>query len=138
MLTLLGFGSSARRGAAGWTDRARVRAVLETCRPDVVVDGASPAGGADALFHEEAVQHFFARGLDVAPASREPVDHTYDGPWPAAGHRRNARMYRTWRPSLAAGFVSGKVGSTLSTGSAAMARICLRGLTDAPGSGRFW
>lgn len=124
---MLGFGSSARRGATGWTDRARVRSVIDTCRPDRTIDGASPAGGADHVFFAEAVQHFFARGLDVAPASREPVDHALDGPWPAAGHRRNERMYRTWLPSLAAGFVSGKVGLPMSSGSRGMARICLTG-----------
>jgi hypothetical protein len=26
---------------------------------------------------------------------RYPVDHALDGPWPAAGHRRNERMLRS-------------------------------------------
>lgn len=125
MLTLLGFGSSARRHATAWTDRARVRAVIEACQPDVVVDGASTAGGADDIVHGEAVV-LGIRSL------RCPVDHALDGAWPAAGHRRNARMYREHRPSLAAGFVSGRVGMPLSSGSAGMARICLRGLDGVP------
>ena len=132
MLVMLGFGSSARRGAAGWTDRERVRSVLDTCRPDVTVDGASPSGGADDIVNEEAWRHFIERNLDTDRARRCPMDPALDGPGGRAFLRRNERMYREHRPSLAAGFVSGKVGSPLSAGSAAMARICLRGLTDAP------
>ncbi len=131
MITLLGFGSSARRGATGWTDRARVRAVIDACCPDETVDGKSPAGGADQVFWEEAVMYFRASG-DGIPARRCPVERDHDGPWPAAGHRRNARMYRTYRPTIAAGFISGKVGSPLSSGSAGMLRICREGLGDRP------
>ncbi len=128
MLTLLGFGSSARRGAAGWTDRARVRAVIDLVQPDVTVDGASPSGGADHVFFAEACEHFTARGLDVDRTRCCPMDPALDGPGGRAFLRRNERMYRTWRPSLAAGFVTGKVGSPLSSGSKGMARICLAGL----------
>lgn len=46
-ITLLGFGSSARGGATGWANRARVRAVIDLVRPDSTIDGNSPAGGAD-------------------------------------------------------------------------------------------
>lgn len=126
---LLGFGSSARRGATGWTDRARIRQVLDVLRPDATVDGASPAGGADEMFHQEALMHFEGRpGRRPFDTRRCPVDHAFDGPWPAAGHRRNARMYRTHKPSLAVGFISGAVGSPLSSGSAGMLRICRDGL----------
>jgi hypothetical protein len=129
MLTLLGFGSSARRGATGWTDGARVRWVIDTAQPDLVVDGASPAGGADQLVHDTAQFHFALCTLDPDHhAIRCPVDTLLDGPWPRAGMRRNERMYRTHRPGLAAGFVSGKVGTPLSSGSAHMAGICLAGL----------
>lgn len=131
-VVLLGFGSSARRGHRPWTDRARVRRVIDVCQPDRTIDGKSPAGGADQIFWEEARDHFFARGFDAAPALREPVDTSVDGPWPAAGHRRNERTYRTWRPSLAAGFIVGAVGSPMSSGSAGMASICTKGLRDVP------
>lgn len=130
MLTLLGFGSSTRRGATGWTNRAKVRAVIDTCYPDATIDGASPADGADLLFYEEALSHFDARGLPRA-ARRCHVDTSLDGSWPAAGYRRNARMYINHKPSLAVGFVSGRVGSPLSSGSASMARTCLSGIDDA-------
>lgn len=128
MICLLGFGSSARRGAAGWTDPVPPRAVLNVCQPDQTIDGASPAGGADDVFHDAAVEHFMRRHLDPLLAQRCPVDHALDGPWPAAGMRRNERQYRTRRPTLAAGFITGKAGSPMSSGSKMMARVCLTGL----------
>jgi len=42
-----------------------------------------------------------ARGIEVIPV---PVDHAQDGPWPAAGHRRNWRMLSTQRPALLVAF----------------------------------
>ncbi len=129
MLVMLGFGSSARRGATGWTDRGRFRAALDACQPDLAVDGKSPAGGADDAFHAAAREHFVSLGLDPdARTARCPVDHALDGPWPAAGPRRNERQYRTHRPTLAIGGITGKVGSPLSSGSKGMVRICLAGL----------
>jgi len=129
---LLGFGSSARRGQRPWTDRASVRRILDVCQPDRTVDGESPSGGADELFHEEARAHFLAVGLGALRAQRCPVSTALDGRWPGAGPRRNARLFRTHRPTLAAGFVAGVVRSPMSSGSAHMASICLRGLPDVP------
>lgn len=111
------FGSSARRGSTGWTDDQRIASFFATACPDVVIEGESPAGGADRLARIAAE----SLGIHVDPC---PVDTTIDGPWPAAGHRRNERMHRTKRPDVAAGFISGKVGTPLSSGSAGMARIC--------------
>lgn len=140
MLTLLGFGSSARRGATGWTGRARVRALLDVAQPDVVVDGASPSDrrevvdgaevlrGADLIVHVEALAHFDRRGLPTARAIRCPFDHAIDGPAPRGFLARNARQYREHRPILGAGLISGKVGTPFSSGSAHMLGICLRGL----------
>lgn len=122
-MILLVCGSSARRGATGWTDAAKIRDLIDTLRPDATVDGASPAGGADAIAHVAARAHFAARGLAPENARRCPVDTSLDGPWPAAGHRRNARMDATHRPSIGAAFISGAVGSPLSSGSAGMVRI---------------
>lgn len=132
MITLLGFGSSARRGAVAWTDRDRVRVAIDVVQPDATVDGNSPAGGADQIFNEEACKHLVTRGMDWALARRCPVSPGMDGPWPAAGHRRNARMFRTHKPTLAVGFISGKVGMPMSSGSAGMLRICREGLRDVP------
>ena len=120
MLTLLGFGSSARRGATGWTDPVPPRAILNVCQPDQTIDGASPSGGADDVFHDAALEHFMRRHLDPLLARRCPMGPALDGPGGRAFLRRNERMYREHRPTLAVGFISGRVGSPLSAGSAAM------------------
>ena len=123
-MRVLLFGSSARRGATGWTDPAPIGRLLDAACPSLVIEGESPGGGADILAREQAE----ARSIVVLPC---PVDHALDGSWPAAGHRRNERMFRL-RPTHAAGFISGRVGSPLSRGSAGMARICANGLPGYP------
>jgi hypothetical protein len=130
VITLLGFGSSARRGHRPWTDRARVRIVIDTLMPDRTIDGESPAGGADAVFYEEARAHFLRDGLSTDRACRCPMVEDIDG---RRGFlRRNARMYRTHKPTVAAGFIVGNVGTEMSSGSAHMAGICMRGLDGVP------
>jgi hypothetical protein len=111
-------------GSRTFLDPAPIGRLLDAARPDLVIEGESPGGGADILAREQAE----ARGIVVLPC---PVDHALDGPWPAAGHRRNERMFRL-RPTHAAGFISGKVGTPFSRGSAGMARICERGLPGFP------
>lgn len=113
------FGSSPRRGATGWTDGARIASFLATACPDVVIEGESPSGGADRLARLAGE----SLGIPVDPC---PVDTAIDGPWPAAGHRRNERMHRTKRPDVGAGWISGKGGSPMSSGSDGMRRICER------------
>lgn len=44
-----------------------------------------------------------ARGIENDPC---PVDHTLDGPWPAAGPRRNRRMLREKRPERCVAFIA--------------------------------
>lgn len=111
------FGSSARRGATGWTDGARIVSLLTTARPDVVIEGESPCGGADRLVRIAAE----SLGIPVDPyPQRDDVDG------PRGFLRRNERMHREGRPHVAAGFVSGRVGSPLSGGSAHMADVCRR------------
>ena len=104
-------------GSRAWTDKRRIAYLLETVRPYSVIEGE--ANGADAIARNEAM----ARDIVVR---RFPVDNAIDGAWPAAGHKRNARMYRDGAPSLAAGFVTGKVGSPLSKGSEGMASVIRR------------
>jgi hypothetical protein len=111
-------------GSRSWLDPAPIGRLLDAATPDLVIEGESPGGGADILAREQAE----ARGILVLPC---PVDHALDGPWPAAGHRRNERQFRL-RPTHAAGFISGKVGTPFSRGSAGMARICMRGLPGYP------
>lgn len=127
MFLLLGFGTSHRRGQQGWMSPDRPRFVLDTLQPDATVDGASPSGGADDVFHWQARAHFIARGLDPDLARRCPMDPAKDGPH--GFKNRNGRMHRTHRPSLAAGFISGRIGSPMTAGSAHMLGICLAAKT---------
>lgn len=83
----------------------------------VVIEGE--ADGADIL------SRIIAGNLGQN-VERFPVDHALDGPWPAAGPRRNARMDREGRPVLARGFVVGRRGTPLSRGSAGMLGILQR------------
>ena len=128
-MLLLGFGSAARRGSTGWTDAARLRAVIDACRPDEAGDGASPSRGADELFHWSAQDHFEARGLDPRLARRCPYESAIDGPIPGGFFRRNARQYRVFRPALAVGGILGVIGSPLTSGSRHMAEVCRAGGT---------
>lgn len=128
-IVLIGFGSSARRGATGWTDRVRVNRTLAISRPDIVVDGASPSDkpdhGADRMVHEEAVR----LGLR---SERCPYEPEIDGPTPRGFFARNVRQYVTWRSNLAAGFISGPCRSPFSSGSAHMFGVCLQGRKGVP------
>ena len=90
---------------------------LDTSGATVLIEGE--AIGADQCARRWAK----ARGVEVDPY---PVDNAIDGDWPAAGHRRNARMHRCGKPDRAIGFISGKVGSPMSKGSAGMLAICRR------------
>ena len=111
-----------RRGHAikGPLYRAIYQAVSDTMRIDgwvTLIEGE--AVGAD-LLAREAAWHLEQR------VERFPVTKSLDGDWPAAGHRRNARMHRDGKPDRAIGFISGKVGSPMSKGSAGMLAICRR------------
>lgn len=64
----------------------------------VVIHGACPTG-ADSIAHWEAMRH----GLRV---ETYPVDHELDGPWPAAGPKRNSRMIRESKPEFCFGFAT--------------------------------
>jgi hypothetical protein len=59
------------------------------------------------------------RGVPHDPC---PVDHTLDGPWPAAGPRRNARMLREKQPDRCVAFVA----SPETSGTADMVRRARR------------
>jgi hypothetical protein len=119
-MRLLVFGSSARRGATGWTNTVALRDLFTRCTPDLVIHGASPAGGADKLADD------VARTLGIARLPC-PVETDKDGPWPWAGMKRNERMFVETEPTIAAGFITGPVGSAMSSGSRYMAEICARG-----------
>ena len=57
--------------------------------------------GADRWADEWALEH------NLVP-DRFPVKHELDGPWPAAGPRRNARMLTAFKPSIVVGFPGGR------------------------------
>lgn len=123
------FGSSHRRGSTGWTDGQRILYLLTIARPDVVIEGESPAGGADRLARIGAE----SLGIHVDPC---PHDPRVDGPAPGGLFARNARMRREKRPHVGACFGSGKVGEPLSSGSADMLAICERGLWKGRGKAK--
>jgi len=109
-------------GARDWTDRATVLAWLRRFpRGTVVIHGA--ARGADTIAGEEA----FALGFTVR---RYPVDPALDGPWPAAGIRRNARMLAA-EPDISrclaftAAIMRGSGASRRLTGSGDMVARCV-------------
>lgn len=129
MIVLLGCGSSARRGATGWTDRARVRSLIRLSQPDATVDGASPSGGLDDIFFEEACDYF---GDAPERAQRCPMREDIDGTDRGRFMRRNARMFVTHKPNLAASWISGRVGTEMSNGSLHMVGVCMRGALDVP------
>lgn len=62
---------------------------------DHLVHGA--AAGVDSTVGE----HVAGDGWAVTPVA---VDHALDGPWPAAGPRRNRRMLDTHRPAVLIAF----------------------------------
>lgn len=88
-------------GPRDWTDYWTVFEVLDgehaahtvTC----LIDGG--ALGVDRFARRWAKE----RGVPVDPC---PVDHTLDGPWPAAGPRRNGRMLREKQPDRCIAFIA--------------------------------
>lgn len=106
-------------GGRDFTDRELVRWALRLLRPDDVAHGAcgmetndvgrttGTLRGADLLADEEALGIANLRRFPVSPR-RFPVDHDIDGPWPAAGPRRNQRMLDSFRPDLVLAFDGGK------------------------------
>lgn len=102
-----------------WGRRARV--VLVQMRADVarfgrIIDVEGEADGGDIV--SRVVATWLGQAHDPYP-----VNTAIDGPWPAAGHRRNARMDRDGRPVEGRAFIVGDVGTPFSRGSAGMVEI---------------
>lgn len=68
-------------------------------RPTAIIHGG--ASGADFWAGRWAADH------DV-PCEKYAVDHAIDGPWPAAGPRRNARMLEKSKPHMVVAFPGGR------------------------------
>lgn len=90
-------------GNDDFADRAWLFRVLTSIHRRVriaeIIHGA--ARGADSL------AGMWAKANQVSEW-RFPVDHRLDGPWPAAGHCRNERMWRESRPDLVLAFPGGR------------------------------
>ena len=75
--------------------------------PAVIIHGAcsrtSVRGRAKCEVSVDMLADFAARGLGMTVLPF-PVDHAIDGPWPAAGPRRNARMLRESAPTCGLAF----------------------------------
>ena len=97
-------------GSRTWTDRARLREVLDQVVADhgdgqvTVIEG--DARGADRLAGQLAQR----RGWRL---ERYPADWTHEGR--AAGFRRNARMLRQGRPDLVVAFTVGPLQQSRGT-----------------------
>jgi hypothetical protein len=100
-------------GGRNYANKFRVFEILDTAHEAnpicEVVHGDCHLGGADLL----AKQWAQARGV---PERGFPVDHDVDGPWPAAGPRRNERMLTEAKPHMVIAFPGGK-------GTAGMCRL---------------
>lgn len=98
-------------GGRTYSDRAKVYTTLDALSPEpadnptlgcwlpqgvTIITGKCPTG-ADQIAGDWAVVNW--TGLE-----EYPVDHTLDGPWPAAGPRRNARMLRESKPDRVIAF----------------------------------
>jgi hypothetical protein len=85
-------------GSRHWTDEATIERELEALLPRAPIYlGHGGARGADRI----AARIAHRLGFDIKPYL---VQTAVDGPWPAAGHRRNARMLDTHRPRLVLAF----------------------------------
>lgn len=104
--------------------RSRVMAAQLTAdaqaHPEGVVLIEGEAVGADVM------ARLLVAGWHGFTVEPYPVDTAIDGPWPAAGHRRNARMHRDGKPDGARSFITGNLGTPLSRGSAGMLDILRR------------
>jgi len=85
-------------GSRAWKDRRKIRQVLQELPYHAVVAHGG-ARGADLIAKQEAE----GLGLRTVPY---PVDATLDGPWPAAGIKRNTRMVEDFKPEFAFAFRS--------------------------------
>lgn len=89
-------------GSRGWLDVACVRRHLFSYDPSVIIHGGCPRGADNIADLEAGLYQYWenkALVIDVYPANPH-----VDGPWPAAGPRRNARMLRDAKPDRGLAF----------------------------------
>ncbi len=102
-------------GSRTWKDSVVIKHFLASLPKDMRVAHGGCPSGVDA-FADAAAR---ALGLAVDVYS---VDHDKDGPWPAAGPRRNLRMLDEARPDLVLAFSSTEAGS-MSKGTASCVKF---------------
>lgn len=90
-------------GGRWFDNRMWLREVLSRLHRErtisILAHGACPVGkgGADTMSGE------WAREIGI-PVQPFPVNHEIDGPWPYAGPKRNARMFRMFDPDFMVAF----------------------------------
>jgi len=100
-------------GGRNFTDADYIQTALENLLfngPTIpselfIIEGAGPGTlrkpSCDELVYRWRMSHNI-------PGERYPVDHKLDGPWPAAGPRRNIRMLANGMPDRGIAFPGGK------------------------------
>lgn len=83
-------------GSREWTDVETIRAWLAFIQPARVAHGGCRTGA-------DQIAGRIARSLGIEVVEY-PVDEEVDGPWPAAGPRRNARMLELEQPDRVVAF----------------------------------
>lgn len=100
-------------GGRDFTDANFIRSALEnllfngTTIPTelFIIEGAGPGVNGQPSCDELVYQ--WRTSVGVA-GERYPVNFTLDGPWPAAGPRRNQRMFREGKPERGIAFPGGR------------------------------
>jgi len=99
-------------GGRGFTDADFIRSALENLlfggltipKGLFIIEGAGPGVKGQPSCDELVYRWRERNDIDGA---RYPVDHALDGPWPAAGPRRNRRMFRESKPDRSIAFPGG-------------------------------
>ncbi len=98
----------------GGRDYEKVRYVFSVLsglkpRPLLLIQGGNKGTRRDGKFYPGAdlIARIWAELSDV-PNVEYAVDHVVDGPWPAAGPRRNQRMLEKSKPTLGMAFPGGR------------------------------
>lgn len=114
----------------GGRDYADVRGAFTSLggllpKPTLIVQGGNKGTrrGKKFLPGADLIAAVWAGLMDV-PCDEYAVDHAIDGPWPAAGPRRNGRMLRESKPHVVLAFPGGR-GTADMMRQARAAHVCV-------------